>query len=138
MKRRFCIIPFVLILTIAIPVFLAGKIDINDTKLLSQPAISKTHIAFVYAGDLWAAGIDGKGVRRLTTAQGLESNPVFSPDFLLKAVFQSGSPGILVPMLCVASRLIALQCCLYLPVLFLPGVIPSFLLYLSTADIPPL
>jgi len=80
MKRRFCIIPFVLMLTIAIPVFLAGKIDINDTKLLSQPAISKTHIAFVYAGDLWAAGIDGKGVRRLTTAQGLESNPVFSPD----------------------------------------------------------
>ena len=80
MKRSFYLIFFVLVFTIAMPVFLAGKININDTKLLSQPAISKTHIAFGYAGDLWVANIDGKGVRRLTTAQGLESNPVFSLD----------------------------------------------------------
>ncbi|MEE9610228.1 MAG: hypothetical protein V3W19_03205, partial [Desulfatiglandales bacterium] len=80
MKERFYLIPFVLILTFAMPVFLAGGIDINDTKLLSQPAISKTHIAFAYAGDLWAADLAGKHVRRLTSAQGLESNPVFSSD----------------------------------------------------------
>jgi tricorn protease len=55
-------------------------VDINDTKLLSQPAISKTHIAFVYAGDLWVANLDGKDVRRLTTDPGIESNPAFSPD----------------------------------------------------------
>ena len=85
MKERLYLIPFVLILIIAMPVFLAGGIDINDTKLLSQPAISKTHIAFAYAGDLWIADIDGKGVRRLTTAQGLESNPVFSQDGRLLA-----------------------------------------------------
>ncbi|MEE9500976.1 MAG: PDZ domain-containing protein, partial [Candidatus Aminicenantaceae bacterium] len=61
-------------------VFLSGGIDVKDTKLLSQPAISKTHIVFAYAGDLWVANIDGTGVRRLTTAQGAESVPSFSPD----------------------------------------------------------
>ena len=55
-------------------------IDIQDTKLLSQPAISANHIAFVYAGDLWIANRDGKGVRRLTSDIGIEWSPVFSPD----------------------------------------------------------
>lgn len=55
-------------------------IDINDTKMLTQPAISEEHIAFVYAEDLWVADLQGKGVRRLTTDEGVESNPVFSPD----------------------------------------------------------
>lgn len=35
----------------------AGGIDINDTRLLAQPAISKNHIAFIYAGDLWVADL---------------------------------------------------------------------------------
>ena len=47
---------------------------------MSQPAISEKHIAFVYAGDLWVAGIDGKNVRRITSDDGVETNPVFSPD----------------------------------------------------------
>ncbi len=85
MKKHLYLIPFLLILTIATQLFLAAGIDINDTKLLSQPTISKDHIAFVYAGDLWIADIDGKGVRRLTTDQGLESNPVFAPDESLLA-----------------------------------------------------
>ena len=29
-----------------------GAVDTTDTKLLTQPAISATHIAFIYAGDL--------------------------------------------------------------------------------------
>ncbi|HEY2930697.1 MAG TPA: PDZ domain-containing protein [Acidobacteriota bacterium] len=60
-------------------------VDIHDTKLLSQPAVSRTHIAFVYANDLWVANSDGSGVRRLTTDSGTESNPSFSPDGLLIA-----------------------------------------------------
>ena len=52
----------------------------TDTRLLSQPAVSATHVAFIYAGDLWSARLDGSDVRRLTTADGDESNPVFSPD----------------------------------------------------------
>ena len=59
--------------------------DVNDTKLLAQPAISKTQIAFVYAGDLWVSGLDGKNVRRLTTDEGVESFPTFSPDGTLIA-----------------------------------------------------
>ena len=52
----------------------------SDTRLLTQPAISATHVAFVYADDLWIARIDGTDVRRLTTDDGVESNPAFSPD----------------------------------------------------------
>ncbi|MDP2915087.1 MAG: PDZ domain-containing protein [Candidatus Aminicenantes bacterium] len=55
-------------------------IDINDTKMLTQPAIGKTHIAFVYANDLWAADFEGKNVRRLTSDLGVEGYPAFSPD----------------------------------------------------------
>lgn len=58
----------------------AQGVDINDTRLVTQPAISKTHIAFVYAGDLWAADLSGKNVRRLTADEGLQANPAFSPD----------------------------------------------------------
>ncbi len=55
-------------------------VDVNNTRLVGQPAISKTHIAFVYAGDLWAADTSGKNVRRLTADEGQQSNPAFSPD----------------------------------------------------------
>jgi tricorn protease len=54
--------------------------DVNDTRLLAQPAISAKNIAFLYAGDLWIADLDGKNVRRLTTDIGLEFSPAFSPD----------------------------------------------------------
>ena len=63
-----------------VPVTLARAVDINDTRLLAQPAISKTHIAFIYAGDLWVADVDGKNVKRLTADEGAELSPTFSPD----------------------------------------------------------
>src|SRR5205814_1687543 len=54
--------------------------DVTDTKMLTQPAISADHVAFIYAADLWVADLDGKHVRRITGDLGRESNPVFSPD----------------------------------------------------------
>lgn len=54
--------------------------DPGETKMLTQPAISATHIAFVYAGDLFVSDHSGANVQRLTADDGLESNPVFSPD----------------------------------------------------------
>lgn len=63
----------------------AQGVDINDTRLLTQPAISKTHIAFIYAGDLWVSDLDGKNLKRLTADEGLEANPAFSPDGTLIA-----------------------------------------------------
>ena len=48
--------------------------------MLTQPAISATHLAFVYAGDLFVSDQNGGNVQRLTADDGLESNPVLSPD----------------------------------------------------------
>ncbi|HXI86414.1 MAG TPA: PDZ domain-containing protein, partial [Parvularculaceae bacterium] len=52
----------------------------DQTLLLRDPAISKTHIAFIYAGDLWVADRDGSNPRRLTSSDAEETNPIFSPD----------------------------------------------------------
>ena len=69
---------------IALIALLAGSslsgIDPDDTRLLSQPAISEDHIAFIYAHDLWVADVDGSNPRRLTVDEGEESSPYFSPD----------------------------------------------------------
>ena len=63
----------------------AAAVDLQDTRLLTQPAISARHVLFVYAGDLWICDLNGQNVRRLTTDDGAESNPVFSPDGKLLA-----------------------------------------------------
>jgi len=47
--------------------------------LLRDPSVSKTQIAFSYAGGIWIANRDANNVRRLTTG-GHEGNPIFSPD----------------------------------------------------------
>ena len=52
--------------------------DIQDTRLLSQPAVSADQIAFEYAGDLWVASLEGSDVRRLTSHVGTEASPRFS------------------------------------------------------------
>lgn len=62
-----------------ISVFTFG-IDINNTRMLSQPVISAGHIAFIYAEDLWVANPDGSQPKRLTIDKGIESAPTFSPD----------------------------------------------------------
>ena len=48
--------------------------------LLRKPTVSRTQIVFSYAGDLWVVGREGGESRRLTTAPGEETDPVFSPD----------------------------------------------------------
>jgi len=55
-------------------------INPDDTRMMSQPAISNSHIAFIYAEDLWLANIDGSNPHRLTIDKGIESDPAFSPD----------------------------------------------------------
>ena len=59
---------------------LTSSVQAQNTRLLSQPAISNSHIAFIYAEDLWVANKDGSNPRRLTIDEGVESNPIFSPD----------------------------------------------------------
>jgi tricorn protease len=58
----------------------AFGIDPKDTRMLSRPTASATHVAFIYAEDLWIASIDGTQPRRVTVDEGIESNPYFSPD----------------------------------------------------------
>ncbi|WP_299074880.1 S41 family peptidase [uncultured Paraglaciecola sp.] len=51
-----------------------------ETLMLQQPDISKTQIAFVYAGDIYVAARDGKNSQRLTSHPAMEQAPHFSPD----------------------------------------------------------
>ncbi len=51
-----------------------------QTKLLRDPAVSDSHLAFAYAGDLYIANPDGSAPRRLTSHEADERDPVFSPD----------------------------------------------------------
>jgi len=50
------------------------------TRLLRQPDIHGDQVAFVYAGDLWIASARGGDARRLTSDDGMEYFPKFSPD----------------------------------------------------------
>jgi tricorn protease len=52
----------------------------NSPLLLQKPALSRTQIIFLYAGDLWSVPREGGDAKRLTTGVGVETNPVFSPD----------------------------------------------------------
>jgi tricorn protease len=51
-----------------------------DALLLRDPAVSRTHIAFVYAGDIWIVPKAGGTAERLSSPPGEESAPRFSPD----------------------------------------------------------
>ncbi len=58
-------------------------VDPEDTRLLAEPALSATRVAFSYADDLWVADRRPEGSlvgRQLTTHAGRESRPRFSPD----------------------------------------------------------
>ena len=58
----------------------ARPLTAKPTRLLAQPAVSERHVAFVYDRDLWIADRDGSNPRRLTSHEGVESSPRFSPD----------------------------------------------------------
>jgi tricorn protease len=51
-----------------------------ETRILRQPDISRDHVVFVHADDIWIAARDGGDARRLTTFPGAETDPHFSPD----------------------------------------------------------
>jgi len=99
MKKYFYKKLVLILALIALPLSTLS-IDTQDTVLLTQPAISNTHIAFVYANDLWVADSDGTDVRRLTSDEGVESNPAFSPDGMLiafSAQYQGNTDVYIIP-----------------------------------------
>jgi tricorn protease len=79
--RRFCLSSMLLIAATWLSAAVAWAApNVEDTRLLSQPAVSVRHVAFIYADNLWIADMDGRNVRRLTSDLDAVSNPVFSPD----------------------------------------------------------
>ena len=74
MKRTF------LSLLIAILVLAPTALAADGPLLAQMPALSRTHVVFVYAGDLWRVPRQGGMADRLTAGSGIETNPVFSPD----------------------------------------------------------
>jgi tricorn protease len=52
----------------------------QGTQLLRQPTLSQTEIVFVYANDLWKVPKSGGNAIRLTSNEGEETLPHFSPD----------------------------------------------------------
>jgi tricorn protease len=78
--KRTCIYLLTVLIMITVNNRLLSGINRTDTRMMSQPAICKTHIAFIYAEDLWVANLDGSNPVRLTIDEGIESNPSFSPD----------------------------------------------------------
>ncbi len=74
------------------------RLSAQGTRLLRQPTVSISQIAFAYAGDIWITGREGGDARRLTSAPGIESSPQFSPDGKLVAYTgeYAGNPDVYV------------------------------------------
>ncbi len=53
---------------------------LQECRLLRQPDIQGDRIVFVYAGDLWTVARAGGVAARLTSSEGVEVFPKFSPD----------------------------------------------------------
>jgi tricorn protease len=70
----------------------------QPTRLLRQPTISATQIAFEYGGDLWIVPGEGGEARRLTGTPAVESDPQFSPDgkWIAFTSNRSGNPDVYV------------------------------------------
>ncbi|MCA1558402.1 MAG: protease, partial [Acidobacteria bacterium] len=58
----------------------ASEAQVKGPMPLQAPALSQTHIAFGYAGDIWIVERAGGEARRLTSHAAKEGLPVFSPD----------------------------------------------------------
>ncbi len=72
-RLRFTLI--ILLLTLSVTALMA-----QGTRLLRQPSVNDTRIAFIYGGDIWVSGIDGSHLLRITSTQAVERNPQISPD----------------------------------------------------------
>lgn len=68
------------LILLATALALALASEDNGPCLVQKPALGKTEIVFVFAGDLWRVPREGGNAVRLTTGAGIETNPVISPD----------------------------------------------------------
>jgi tricorn protease len=64
---------------------LSATAPAGPSKMLTDPALSKDRIAFVYGNDVWTCRLDGGGVQRITSGPGVKMRPAFNPDGSLLA-----------------------------------------------------
>ncbi|HKS21471.1 MAG TPA: S41 family peptidase [Thermoanaerobaculia bacterium] len=62
------------------PFLVAASLFGAETPLMQQPAVSRTHVAFVYDGQVWVVPRGGTAARRVTDSKGRKFDPRFSPD----------------------------------------------------------
>ncbi len=74
MSRGSLLFVALLLLNLPLTVFSQG------TRLLRQPTISGTQIAFSYASDIWISDLAGGDATRITSTAAVEMNPKLSPD----------------------------------------------------------
>jgi tricorn protease len=74
-RSRFLVLAVTL--AAAAPAALSAQVN---ARMFRQPDVSATHIAFVYAGDIWVVPKTGGTAVRLSSPRGEESFPRFSPD----------------------------------------------------------
>jgi tricorn protease len=60
--------------------FVAAPAHAQGSRFLRDPDVGPTDIVFVHANDLWLVPRAGGDARRLTSADGAETEPAFSPD----------------------------------------------------------
>jgi len=83
---------------VAIGFLLGGSAAGQETRLLRQPTVSATQVAFAYGGDLWVVSRTGGEARRLTSTPAVERDPFLSPDgsWLAFTSNRSGNPDLYV------------------------------------------
>lgn len=80
MSRRVLGIALCAVLSSLVVPALGTPLLAQSSRLLRQPTISETHVAFTAGADLWIADRSGGVARRLTSTPAVESDPQFSPD----------------------------------------------------------
>ncbi len=65
---------------LSICLFAVGMISADEARLLRFPDLSSDYVAFVYAGDVYTVSRSGGTALRLTSHEGLELFPKFSPN----------------------------------------------------------
>jgi tricorn protease len=61
-------------------IVLEPRSQAQGTRLLRQPSLSLSQLAFEYGGDIWVVEKNGGEARRITSTPAVESDPHFSPD----------------------------------------------------------
>ncbi|MEY2902403.1 MAG: hypothetical protein RLY89_1509 [Bacteroidota bacterium] len=110
----------------------------QNTRLLREPSISKTHVAFVYGADIWISPLTGGEAKRITSTAAVESDPHFSPDGKLLA-FSSNRSGVTAVYIVSTEGGIPNRLTWYPEDAFARGFSPDgkFVLYASTRETAP-